>query len=161
MKALVTHVQLLEQLEYDSETGIFRWRGRRAGRKRSQAGPKFPKGRFTICIDGRKYFAHRLAWFYVTRQWPAADIDHIDGDPSNARFKNLREATRAQNLQNLRQPRRKNSDGLLGATPFGKRWRARIGLNYQTFKIGVFDTPQEAHAAYVEAKRRLHAFGTL
>ena len=54
-------------------------------------------GHIRICIMRVKYLAHRLAWLYVTGSWPSQDIDHIDGDPTNNRFANLREVTHQEN----------------------------------------------------------------
>lgn len=160
MRTDLTQKDLRKALRYDPKTGSFQWLARRDGRQKDKVGC-FSRKRHYICIDGQPYLAHRLAWLYMTGKWPVADIDHIDNDSLNNRFENLREASRAQNLQNTRKPRRKNAGGLIGATRFGSRWRARIGVNYKTIKIGVFDTAQEAHAAYVKAKRQLHEFGML
>jgi len=102
-----------------------------------------------------------LAWLYMTGAWPTNDVDHIDGDCSNDRFNNLREATRAQNLQNLRQSKRKSKDLPLGVSQFGMKWRAQITINRRNKHLGIFSSQEAASAAYVSAKRQLHTFGRL
>lgn len=59
------------------------------------------KGGYRIVwINEKHHYVHRLAWLYMTGLWPVNDLDHINGDSSDNRFSNLREATTAQNIQN-------------------------------------------------------------
>ena len=81
----VTHRRLLELVSYDPVTGAFRKK----------------HGRQYISIDGIHYRTSRLAWFYMTGKWPTNYIDHKNGDVADESFENLREATHAQNKQNL------------------------------------------------------------
>ena len=91
----------------------------------------------------------------MTGEWPANDVDHIDGSRKNGnRFANLRLATRQENLRNSRLSRR-NQIGLKGVnkcTTTG-RYRAEIYVNGKNLHLGRFDTPELAHAAYVDAAR--------
>jgi hypothetical protein len=90
-------------------------------------------------------------------------IDHRDTCRTNNRLANLRDATRSVNAQNLRAARSNNSScGLLGVTWNRGRWTAQISPpgGPRTY-IGRFDTAEQAHAAYLDAKRRLHAGCTL
>ena len=79
-------------LNYDSETGIFRWKigmGHQiAGRI---AGSLHCHGYILICIDYAKYPAHRLAWAHYYGAWPRMALDHIDECKSNNKIANLRE----------------------------------------------------------------------
>lgn len=161
--AILTLARLLELLEYFPDTGLFVWRVNRArlAKAGTVAGGLDSYGYIRIRIHGRKYRAHRLAWFYMTGKWPIDEIDHIDGNPSNNRFDNLREAIHRQNRQNLREPTRDNQCGFLGVSKRGNRWRAIIVLDGKHTRLGNFSTPELAHAAYVAAKRRIHPFGTL
>jgi hypothetical protein len=106
------------------------------------------------------FLAHRLAWFYVHGVWPPVLIDHINGKRSDNRIVNLRLADWRLNMENKRRESY-NSTGLLGVKPNGKGFAARIGSRGVEHHLGTFRTPEEAHAAYVEAKRRLHKGGTL
>ena len=118
------------------------------------AGTLDKKGYRAITIKGRKYPAHQLAWLYMTGEWCSLVIDHCDLDPSNNCWSNLRRATKSQNNAN-RSLQRNNSCGLKGASPDGRRWRATIFKNGRIRHLGIFPTPQEAHAAYVKAAREL------
>lgn len=114
-----------------------------------------------VHVDGAMYAAHRLAWLYMHGRWPDGDIDHINGNRNDNRAANLREVTRAENMQNERKARSNNQCGLLGVSPHGSSWRAQITVNGVSKKLGSFSTPSEAHAVYLKAKRELHPFGTL
>jgi hypothetical protein len=62
------------------------------------------------------------------------------------------------NTQNQHSASRNNGTGLLGVSRHGlDRWQARIRKDYKAVHIGTFDTASAAHAAYVQAKRDLHA----
>jgi hypothetical protein len=160
VKALPTQARVQELLAYDPLTGVFTWRVRPALNMRAGDAAGGPLGDYwAIRIDGRKYLAHRLAWLYVRGEWPTAQIDHRNGDGRDNRLANLREATQAQNNQNVR-ARRDNVSRLVGVG-FRKdsgKWQARITVQRTRHVLGVFNTPEEAAAAYGEAKARLHQF---
>ena len=109
-------------------------------------------------IDGRRYLAHRLAWFYVYGEWPRKGLDHINRDRLDNRIANLREADHAQNVQN-RGPMSNNKSGFKGVF-FNPRhtqpWQAQITARGQYFNLGRYATAEEAHEAYKEAAARLH-----
>ena len=130
---MITQVRLQELLSYDPETGIFRWKVDRNGnaKKGEVAGSIASDGYRAIRIDGRHYFAHRLAWFFVHGMWPADQIDHLNGRRADNRLANLREATNRENQQNLRRARSGSRSGLLGVSWHGQkgRWRAEIRYN--------------------------------
>src|ERR1700738_4035243 len=98
----LTAEHLRELLNYDPDTGEFRRRASRGGEAAGTlAGcPRRPGGYRIICVDRVIFLAHRLAWLHSYGVWPTKDIDHIDGDKTNNRIANLREATPAQNVMN-------------------------------------------------------------
>lgn len=158
----ITLDQLRVLLHYAPETGCFTWRVKTCRKvvPGAVAGYTNPEGYTTIRINKRRYRASRLAWFYTTGKWPLGDIDHIDGNPRNNAFGNLRDVSTAGNIQNQRRAHTRNkTGGFLGVSKMksSKRWRARICTNGVQTVIGWFDTPEEAHQAYVEAKRLHHS----
>lgn len=84
-------------------------------------------------------------------------VDHVDGNGLNCRRANIRIATHAQNQWNVGITAR-NSSGFKGvkATRSGLRWRAQISFEGRQIHIGYFQSPEEAHAAYVREAARLH-----
>lgn len=152
----LTAARLRELLEYDPDTGVFTWRsnGRVAGC------PTGNYGRTQITVDGVARYAARLAWLYVHDEWPAGQVDHINGDRTDHRIANLRVLTNAQNKQNTRRAYANNGSGLLGVHHDKRngRWRARIMVDGRSRSLGYHDTPEEAHAAYLRAKAELHPF---
>lgn len=156
-------------LNYDQDTGIFTWKQRADIRKRNwntrfagqEAGTvktnKDGKQYRQIVICYRIYRAHRLAWLYVTGEWPNAEIDHRDLDGTNNRFANLRPATRGENGMN-KGACRDNTSGFKGVSWHRKRalWQATIQVAGCRHHLGFFDTPEAAHAVYCEAAQRLH-----
>ena len=145
---------LREILHYDPETGVFTWKVRRGNRAipGAQAGSKStnkPKQRLSIRINGKSYFNHRLAWLYMTGEWPALEIDHIDTDSLNNRWNNLRLATTSQNQAN-RGPQKNNKSGFKGVYwhPSHAAWRAAVRFKGRKIILGEFRTPEDAHAAY-------------
>ncbi len=91
----VTQARLKELLEYDPDTGIFRWRNapNRRIRAGAIAGNLDTYGNRQIRVDGKSYLAHRLAVLYVTGSWPTTDIGHRDLNNDNNAWGNLRQAT--------------------------------------------------------------------
>ena len=114
-----------------------------------------------ITVNGKRYRAHRLIWFMVHGKFPVDMLDHINGNTLDNRISNLREATQQQNMQNQTKARSDNKSGFMGITPSRGRFRARIKLNGRSKHLGCFDTPEEAHEAYLAAKRELHDFCTI
>lgn len=152
-----------EIFEYSPTTGLFRWRvqkGRR-GTLGGVVGSAQGDGYLSVQVDGRKYLLHRLAWLYVTGEMPPKLIDHRDGNRANNIFTNLRPADRSINSQNIKGCRSDNLCGLLGASRNGNGWKAAINLRGVRYYLGTFPTPEEAHAAYIAAKRKLHPANTL
>jgi hypothetical protein len=114
-----------------------------------------------IRLEGAPCQVHRLAFLYVTGSWPSGFVDHINGNPLDNRFCNLRDVPKAINCQNLRRALSNNKCGLLGASPRHGKWAATIMSKGVRIHIGTFNTPEEAHAAYVSKKRELHPGCTL
>ena len=153
-----------EILIYEPETGLFRWRVDRGNGHRANdlAGRMNSNGYWVVGFKQYPLLAHRLAWLYMTGEWPPFNVDHINGDKCDNRWANLRDGSGSINAQNVRRAQRNNrSSGLLGVTQRQGRWEAQIKAQGAKRHLGSFGSPEDAHAAYVEAKRRLHAGCTI
>jgi len=138
-------------LEYDRESGIFRWRV--SPNRRIPVGTiagTETRGRVQIKICGRLHRAHRLAWLYVYGKWPDKCIDHIDGNATNNRINNLRDVDHSVNNSNRHRCQRNNKLGVLGVSEASNKcgYRARIGHKH----IGTFKTIEMAKEAYMLAR---------
>ena len=152
----ITQKRLKSLLTYDPDTGEFRWRvNRTGGAKAGDRAGSYDTERYLVMrVDGRYYRGHRLIWLYVHGCWPSHHIDHINGNPSDNRLANLREATSTQNGINRRRDPR-NKSGKTGVTwcNNSKKWRADIGQNGKLLRLGRFDTLEAAIAARIKAER--------
>jgi hypothetical protein len=159
---MITAEYLRSILNYDEKLGLFTWKIPPCNRVLigAEAGT-VNQGYIRIQINGKRYFAHRLAWLYVYGKWPILLLDHKDGNTKNNCLTNLREATTHQNQQNQRKCSRSSSSKLIGAHKCGNKWRSNIKLNNKTIHIGTFNTAIDAHQAYVSKKRQLHEFCTI
>lgn len=157
-----TREEVAALLAYDPDTGVFRWRADRGGSKAGdEAGTDHNGGYRRIHIKGCQFLAHRLAFLLMEGKWPAEDVDHINGVRDDNRWSNLRDVSRTLNNQNLRSAKKTSKTGLLGVRPFRGRFRAQIEVNGQSRHLGIYDSPEVAHAAYVAAKRLHHEGSTL
>lgn len=153
---MLTQERLKEVLNYDPLAGLFTWliRPGKFSRKRigDIAGYSRPDdGYVSIRIDGKNYYAHRLAFLYMTDSFPENDTDHINTDGSDNRWENLRLATRSQNLGNVK-VKRNSATGIKGVgIHHTGRFYARIRLRGKEINLGCFDTPELASAAYAKA----------
>lgn len=171
----LTQEYLRECLDYDTETGVFVWKVRPASHFPTHkglavfnskyagkpAGGRSWNGYARLSIDGRLWMAHRVAWLYVHGKLPSECIDHVNGNRADNRVVNLREATPAENSQNIAM-RSTGEVPLLGVShnrlSSVKPFKALIGINGTTKYIGSYATAEEAHRAYLAAKEKLHAF---
>jgi hypothetical protein len=152
---MLTQDRLKAILDYNPDTGKFQWRQRRgsAGAGRI-AGCDDGQGYIQILINSRVYAAHRLAWLWIHGRWPHPEIDHKNGVRNDNRLTNLREATRSQNHANRKS--NPNRAGLKGVERREDRWSSYIRVKGRSIRLGTFDTPEEAHNAYLAAARRAY-----
>jgi hypothetical protein len=92
----------------------------------------------------------------MTGAWPRGQIDHANLKKDDDRWCNLREAP-SQSAQSANRGRLHiNKVGFKGVTFEKRRFRAQITKDDKQYHLGYFATPEAAHAAYVEAAKRLH-----
>ena len=155
---MITAEQLREVLSYNPETGRFSWRKTlRLGHVGKEAGSLRPTGYISINVHKRLYQAHRLAWLYIHGRWPETYIDHINGEKSDNRLSNLREASQSQNIANSRVSAA-NKTGFKGVS-FDKskqKFRACLGMAGKQIFLGYYDSASDAHAAYASAAAKAH-----
>ena len=161
----LTAAQLRELLHYEPQTGVFtRLKARASTHVGKPAGcVNRALGYVVVSVLGQAMYGHRLAFLYMTGKWPSGEVDHINGCRADNCWSNLRDITKAENIQNIKAARSHKRSGLLGAY-FNKRagtWRSVIAINKRQVHIGTFATPELAHQAYLDAKRRLHVANTL
>jgi hypothetical protein len=157
MTGMLTRRDLLKVLEYCPATGLFKWRATRGRAKAGAvAGCVRGDGYVMIRIRGRLYYGHRLAWLCMTGAWPTNEIDHIDLNPTNNRWNNLRAATCSQNQAN-RNKRANNTSGLKGVVwhKQSEKWLARLVHNGKMTCVGYFDTKEQAAAAYADVVKQI------
>lgn len=154
---MLTQIRLKELLDYDPETGQFTWRVTRSNKVRAgDFAGCIAHGRYQIQIDYSIYYAARLAVLWMTGELPENQVDHINCNPTDNRWDNLRPADDFQNGANRQARKGKKYSDLKGVT-FNKRkgrFEAAIRKNYRLIFLGYFDTAEEAHAAYCEAARK-------
>jgi hypothetical protein len=155
-----TKARLLDVLSYDPETGIFRWKKRLTNRvKVGDLAGNVNKGYLHIRVDGCCYAAHRLAFLFMQDLCPPECVDHIDGDPTNNRFQNLRLASFVMNAENRRKAKWQKKDTDCLGVYYHKRagrWFSSITHKGNQIYLGLFDSEDLAYAAYLGAKRVLH-----
>lgn len=163
-----TAEKLRELLHYDPATGVFTrlvcTGGRYGAAVGTVAGTLSDQGYVMVSVMSKQYRAHRLAWLYMTGEWPASEVDHRDGVRTNNAWGNLRDVPPGINQQNKRRAMSHSKTGLLGASynTRDRRFVARIKDAAGKYRsLGGFDTAEQAHAAYVSAKRQLHAGCTI
>ena len=151
---VLTAERLRALIDYDPETGVFT---RRISRKKARKGtvaarPHSGTRYLIVSLDYKVHLAHRLAWLHVYGEWPDGDIDHVDTDPTNNAIGNLRLATKSQNNANRRLSA-KSASGFKGVTWHAKKrkWQAQIKLPGRNLYLGIYGTPEAAHAAYIQA----------
>jgi len=156
MKTLsgLTAARLREILSYDPGTGNFIRKVRTSNSTRAGdiAGSATQLGYWIIWVDGTRYLGHRLAWLYTHGRWPKDHIDHVNGDPSDNRLCNLREATPSQNHANERMART-NKAGRKGVAPHRNKFVAQLGIGGHRKYLGIYATPDEAAEAYASAAK--------
>jgi hypothetical protein len=154
-------------LDYCPDTGVFRWkvstaRCIKAGQIAGYlwVNTKRPDCKYyKIAINGKKYLLHRLTYYYITGIDPAEkEIDHINGNTLDNRFKNLRLASNADNNKNQKKPKN-NTSGFKGVVwhKISKKWNAQIKVNYKRIHLGYYTN--KFYAALVYARAAKHYFG--
>ena len=146
----VTYAEVRDTFDYDPENGTLTHRkyGRVVGFKQK-------RGCTCVSIRGGIYKIHRVVWLWMTGVKPDRHIDHINGDPHDNRWSNLRLATNKENVRNAKG--RSAASGMKGVHkngPYTRRFRGCIMVDGRRIHLGYYDTPEEAHEAYWTAAQK-------
>ena len=154
---MISHCELVELLVYNPSNGFFTWK-QDQGRIRlgATAGSLRKDGYLQIMLNHKLYLAHRLAWFYITQEWPTEQIDHVNKNRSDNRLCNLRLATNKQNGENLPMLCT-NVSGHRGVSwdTSRKKWKAQIKHHGRNIFLGRFESLTDAAEAARVARSRL------
>lgn len=149
--------RIKELLDFDPESGRWTWRVSMGSSARAgQEAGCFSRGYRVIRIDRVLYFAHRLAWLWMSGEEPATGIDHVRGKRDQNAAGEIRPATQSQNNANARIGTN-NRSGFKGVAVHREtgKWRARIKKDGRELHLGLFSSLDDARAAYENAARRL------
>lgn len=153
---MIPQRELHKLLHYHPGTGVFTWRIQSSPRAKAGtvAGTSEKRGHRKIRVQGVTYKSHRLAFIYMVG-WVPPQVDHINRDPSDNRWCNLRAATVSQNAANAKH-RVNNTSGYRGVTwdKSRSKWKASICVQGKQKHIGNFDCKHHAFCEYVLAARK-------
>lgn len=157
---MLTQEQLKKLLHYDPETGIFTRKTAFGNRLKigEETGCLNSAGYIQVHVAGKKYYAHRLAWLYMTGAWPKNHIDHDNHKRSDNRWINLCDVTQQENNKNI-SLRKRNVSGCAGVTPNKEKnkWECKISLNGKSVFLGYFKSLDLAISTKKEANIK-HGF---
>jgi HNH endonuclease/AP2 domain len=151
----ITIEQARERYHYNPETGKLTFRTAPPNQPKSRIGTEVGYiretgyGKYRVMKFGNHaIYVHRFVWFWMFGFWPKGLIDHKNGDKLDNRWENLRPASQSQNKSNGERYAN-NTSGYKGVTQMKNRWRAQITFKQRVYYLGLFDTPEQAHEAYV------------
>lgn len=153
-KKILTQHRLKELLHYNPETGIFTRKTINKGHitgsvNNNGSGKKY----IVIRVDNKLHYAHRLAWMYMTGEFPEIEIDHIDGNGCNNIFYNIRVAGKQENNKNSRL-QKNNTSGCTGVVIVKNRWIAQVMVNGKNKYLGSYIERWDAISARMSANNK-------
>jgi len=157
----LTQNELKSVLKYNPETGHFIWTAI-GGRSNAHigkiaGGPVKDKNIFYICIkiNGRRYLGHRLAYLYMTGDWPGNILDHDDGDGTNNKWKNINLSNHHHNAKNCRISKN-NTSGVTGVgwDKRSEKWHSQIMVNGRNKGLGSYFDINDAIKARKEGETK-------
>ena len=157
---MTTYAEAMRMLDYDPETGIV-WHRINHGRAKAGtiAGTKRRDGYSVLWLDGKLHLLHRLIYLMMTGDWPAQQIDHINRDPGDNRWSNLRAVAPRENIMNRGALKLncRNTSGSPGVhfMPHVGKWCSRISIDGKRQYLGIFDTKDEAMRVRTDRLREL------
>jgi len=154
---MISQDELKRRVSYSPETGVFIWRvkPRRALPPGTRAGCVGRKALRYIQLDGVSYAEHRLAFIWMTGTAPPL-VDHINRDPGDNRWHNLRAATVSQNGFNRKRNDR-STTGVKNVYPMPSgRYKVVVTANHKQHYGGLYRDIQSAREAAATLRKDLH-----
>jgi hypothetical protein len=153
---MLTQLQVFDLFDY--KDGVLFWKTT-PSRKipiGSKAGTITAKGYIRIKINGRLYYAHRLVYLLETGTYPK-QLDHVNGDKSDNRIKNLRECDVSQNNLNRKKPRN-NSSGIKGISwhAISKKWMVSLQIAGEQKYFGLYKDIDQAKSVIEAMRHKYH-----
>lgn len=150
---MITQECLRRLISYCPHTGLFIWKTTGKGRSLDRTcghvwtNRENGKNYHKIKVCRKEYFAHRLAFLYMTGCFPDGEVDHKDGNGLNNKWDNLRDVTTQENGKNRRLNAR-NKSGHLGVRwePDRNKYRATIRVDKHLVYLGQFSDLESAIA---------------
>jgi hypothetical protein len=128
-----------EYLDYCPDTGIFFWKKSPVSwiPIGTEAGATTSNGYRVLSIKRQKYLSHRVAWFFITGEYPTKQIDHINHNRSDNSQCNLRLVTESENKRNQRL-RADNKSGVCGVVwdKNSNSWKAQLRIDNVNMHLG-------------------------
>ena len=153
---ILTYDRLREVLHYDPDTGKFTWLVRSAIRiKLGDVAGTLANGYCRIKIDGAIYNASRLAFRYMTGNWPADQMDHINHVRDDNRWINLRDVTHKENHLN-RSKQKRNTSGATGVfwEKARNKWKPMLRIDGAMRHLGYYEQIWDAICARKSAEHK-------
>ena len=152
---MITQQRLFELFDY--KDGNLYWKvNRQYIKSGSVAGTNRDDGYIVICVDQKRYRAHRLIFMFHNGYYPN-EIDHIDGNPANNKIENLRESNRKLNMMNVGRYST-NTSGYKNISWNANRckWQVRLRVNNMNKSFGYYEDLELADLVAQEARNKYH-----
>lgn len=151
----VTVDVIREFFHYCPVTGVITWRKTRNNRSNvgARVGTLNKDGVWQLSFGYKTYLQHRVAWLYMTGNWPSQVVDHIDGNLANNAWANLRDVSQSVIRQNMRVASSGTVIGNMGVFNARGNWQYAINTMGVTLLSGRFKSAKDAHIEYEIAKQ--------
>ena len=141
---------------YDYQDGKLFWKVNKGTAKIGDEVGYFTGRYFATKLNGKRQQVSRLIYMYHHGNMPEI-VDHINGNTSDNRIENLREATALGNNHN-RSIAKNNKSGIKGVFFSNQmnKWKTQITINYKQIHLGYYDDKDLAELVVSEARNKYH-----